>query len=315
MIFLCLVIGLPASGKTTFLHSLLAESKLNDDNSHFQLLIFDECYPVLNAMGFRSSEWKAAQRSFYNDVRQALICGGSGGASVVLVEDTFHYRSMRARYFHLAAEFEFVRGVGIIYFSPSSVVSLITRDERRSPERHVGASLLRRMAECFETPTEGWEAAVTVTVSSTECRDDESNPCSRIVLLSLIQQLSQKGAISPYAQKVKQKKTKELRSRDRDTNQKNVLHQLDLVLRKMVGEQLRKVHTGTENKRAMGILLRKRKEIVLRHVERHLPREYIRNEVQLETILQEAKTMFCDLSVDPPHVAFKKHGETETIPV
>jgi tRNA uridine 5-carbamoylmethylation protein Kti12 len=113
---LLLICGLPAAGKTTLVKQLVAKSSA--PSRLYERISFDDLYERLVAEDasteFDPEKWKTCQQAMVVRVSTRLgqhntaevIGSGVMQQLVLLVDDSFQYRSLRKRFFHLATERE-----------------------------------------------------------------------------------------------------------------------------------------------------------------------------------------------------------------
>lgn len=246
------VMGIPAAGKTTFcnaLKNMLAAEK------HHPFVLCHICYDKLfsfekqqemvrNTTLKMSRDWlvdlveillgkngenasedlkRMKQRVLEdNDLTEKCAAANS---TVFVVDDNLYYRSMRYKYIQLARKYE--TGFGSIFLDCELDVALRRNAEREEP---VPKDAMLTMASKMEEPVpskNSWEEH-SITIRSKDAGDeatlDDSLKFIAGVLKNPLREVDDDSAQKELAKSI---------------TSSNLLHQADIVLRKLVGEKIR----------------------------------------------------------------------------
>jgi O-phosphoseryl-tRNA(Sec) kinase len=252
-ICLVLLIGLPGSGKTTLCGALVEFLKSLHATSHVIPITYDELIPadVLRHHD-NISQWKEARRDVLNCVQNLILCltglkefsmANSFEMSVreemiktvvnmkktkvyIIVDDNMYYRSMRYEYYQLARLYKlsFCQ-----LFVQCSVTDALNRNSSRDTSVAVPQKVITRMAERLQPP------------------DKQNNPWERfsLTLPSEVWTVTKMTEISDFLNYVAEHPVMRPEN-DSDVCQEsriicstNVMHQVDVTLRKIIGDRMR----------------------------------------------------------------------------
>ncbi|KAF1330069.1 L-seryl-trna kinase, partial [Globisporangium splendens] len=276
LIVLC---GLPGAGKTTL------ASRLACSTSHFdaapgdclmrrlqcERLSFDDLFAASSSStsqtDFDPALWKHYQREMMTRVKawrkahegaNAKTTAQDGGLSsseeehllVLLVDDNFQFRSLRKRFYQLACEVDC--GFGILHVD-TPVALCRQRNATREGAARVPDAVFERMVSVFEAPNGGLHAfeRPTKTINPGPLLDVEmittDGDCAAMekdTLSELVQQVrvSRRERRQLAAETQKRDRQKML---DQQRTHANVVHQVDLELRKWISSVLQQHATGT----------------------------------------------------------------------
>jgi tRNA uridine 5-carbamoylmethylation protein Kti12 len=157
---ICLLMGLPASGKSTLARSLQATASLAD-GMHVVHIEFDDVYEEMSKGGdsFSPVLWHQAREACYERIRH-LALSPSHMRQLILVDDNMHLRSMRRRCFRIARDCQ--AAFMIIHFRASLSMSLARNSERISCNK-VREVSIQTMASSVEEPNDvehKWEGPI-----------------------------------------------------------------------------------------------------------------------------------------------------------
>ncbi|KAJ9593971.1 hypothetical protein L9F63_014612 [Diploptera punctata] len=242
---ICIVVlvGLPASGKTTLCKSLKEHFEKQSEGNYVFTVCYDEMIPVDVAKWQQDDLcWSNSRRNVLKQVAELIHClkcsvanvhlsvkykietviNFSGRARVyIFIDDNMYYRSMRYQYYQLAKLYNV--SFCQIYVRCDVNVAL-TRNSSRDVAAVVPDEIILKMAEKLEAPNVNsrWEKlSVTVCEESDVgdvCKFVEDAAACRVCAL-------EDGA--------------EMRAESRAVCASSVLHQVDVASRKLVGERIR----------------------------------------------------------------------------
>jgi len=251
-ICLVLLIGLPGSGKTTLCRALVEFFK-SSNTTHVIPICYDELIPAdICRHHDNISHWKEARRDVVNHVKNLILClvglkefsmANSGEVSVreemiktvmnmkqtrvyIIVDDNMYYRSMRYEYYQLARLYNlsFCQ-----LFVQCSVTDALNRNSSRDWSMSVPENVITRMAERLQPP------------------DRQNNPWERfsLTLPSEMWTVTKITEISDFLNCVAEHPVM-MPEDDSDACQEsriicstNVIHQIDVMLRKLIGDRMR----------------------------------------------------------------------------
>lgn len=164
---ICLV-GLPASGKTTFAHNFKARYKrrYNVDIISFDIEISQDC----------NISWK--------DKRSAVHCSvilliqkyltSSDKQTLIVLDDNMFYKSMRYEYFQLARKYS----LGFCEIYLSSPLEMCLKLNRQRATNQVKENTIIKMNELLEVPdssVNNWETNIVILTNQSLSPDDWLN--------------------------------------------------------------------------------------------------------------------------------------------
>jgi O-phosphoseryl-tRNA(Sec) kinase len=266
---ICLVvfIGLPGSGKTTLCRALVEFFKTSCKSPsgilhHIIPICYDELIP---ADVFRyqdeSCQWKDARRGVVNYVKNIVFClkgleelnmmnslkvavreellkivqNEKKTRVYIIVDDNMYYRSMRYEYYQLAKLFSLSFCQIFVHCSISDALNY---NSSREQNMAVPEEIITRMAERLEPPdiqNNPWET-FSLTIPSEKWTVTE---------IMKISQFLNDAAQHPV---VVTESNYEVCQESRRICSTNVLHQVDITLRKLVGDRLReRSQTGLQD--------------------------------------------------------------------
>lgn len=258
-ITICIIMGLPAVGKTTIAKQLF--SCLIDDGCHCCLFSYDELMPEL--IDFHNSDngqpnmpdqtvkqWKAYRKSVFEFIESCVrgirenvweetrkdatnCCDCIKVKSclettrhVVLIDDNMYYRSMRYPFYQLARTYacSFCQ----VYLSGYELEELVTRNTQR--QSIVEESTIRKMAHIYEAPDPQkfyWEKN-TLNLERIELKEKS------IQMLDLFIRNSSKEIVPLLVSE----QDKAERERCQKEILENYLHQCDQLIRKYISSKM-----------------------------------------------------------------------------
>jgi O-phosphoseryl-tRNA(Sec) kinase len=266
---ICLVmfIGLPGCGKTTLCRALVecfkTSYKSPSSTVHYAIPIcYDELIPadVFQYQDY-NSQWKEARRCIVNYVKTLVLClKGMGEFSVanshemaareellriaqnekqirvyIIIDDNMYYRSMRYEYYQLARLYS----LGFCQlFVQCSVSVALNNNSSRDRGMAVPDEIITRMAHKLEPPdgqNNPWE-----TFSLTVPFEDWT-----VMKIMKISDFLSNAAEHPV---VVPEDDSEVHHKARIICLTNVIHQVDVTLRKLVGDKMREgSQTGVQD--------------------------------------------------------------------
>ena len=252
-ISLVLVMGLPASGKTSLCKKLLS---LNFNSTDLKIvhICYDSLISIEDQITYATednneSKWKKARKDVV-DLVEDLILGLKNeemtvGVSrffsdhsdikrtrfLILIDDNLYYKSMRYDYYKIARE----NGLGFIQVMMKSDIDT---SQKRNKEREslIPDEVISKMASRFEEPTlsNSWDNSTI-----------------------FIEEYTEQSTISIWDELIKSldNPVKPLQMNEEETIEaqikcaKNVIHQADLILRKLVSKSMKEyTKQSSENK-------------------------------------------------------------------
>ena len=270
MLVLC---GIPGSGKTTIAAALAAAAEasgtsvtsINFDTHPAERLSFTD--PVED---FNPEKWKADRAASLHAVSQALLSSTntlekssdaattaatniSNGKHLVIVDDTMHYRSMRAECWHIAR----TTGAAYLYSHIKCPLEIaLERNNNRPPGQRVPEHVLKRTAAIFEPPEEKTSQScpydsekyrvvlhtekVENIVSSSEIfsEENEDEKMDGEVLWACVKAAWGPPAPAPFDEEAEEARI----SLARKATEENLLHQVDVQTRKHLTEVLSSIN-------------------------------------------------------------------------
>lgn len=252
-ICLVLLIGLPGSGKTTLCRALVEFFKSSHTTSHVIPICYDELIPAdICRRHDNTSNWKEARRDVVNHVKDLILClaglkefsmVNSGEVSVreemiktvrnikqtrvyIIVDDNMYYHSMRYEYYQLARLYKlsFCQ-----LFVQCSVTDALNRNSSRDWSISVPENVITRMAERLQPPdrwNNPWEK-FSLTLPS------EMWTVTKMIEISdFLNYVAEHPVIMP-------EDDSDVCQESRIICSTNVIHQMDITLRKLIGDRIR----------------------------------------------------------------------------
>ena len=252
-ICLVLLIGLPGSGKTTLCRALVEFLKSSHTTSHVIPICYDELIPAdICTHHDNISQWKEARRDVANHVQNLILCltglkefnvASCGEVSVreemikavtnmkqtrvyIILDDNMYYRSMRYEYYQLARLYKlsFCQ-----LFVQCSVTDALNHNSSRDWSEAVPEIVITRMAERLQPP------------------DRQNNPWERysLTLPSEMWTATKITEICDFLNYVAEhpfmmpEDDSDVCQESRIICSTNVIHQMDITLRKLIGYRMR----------------------------------------------------------------------------
>jgi len=223
---ICVLVGLPGSGKSTLCSHLMAEARGNAvlhvefDAVEHELLLMEEKHPQK-----RLEVWHRARDVAFEKVEEFLESNSTPG-KIVLVDDNMYYQSMRMPYLQLARR----KNLGFLeVFVKCELEDALKRNAEREKGQRVEEATIRRMNERIEPPCSSTRTIAIDSVASTQ------------EVWEAIQEASK------FPEKDLQKEIAEASIAAQETTNSSASHQFDLEMRKAIGLMIRRVD---EEKRA-----------------------------------------------------------------
>jgi len=235
--------GLPGSGKTTFAEKLEVALKEKVDVERIEFDAFENevrkaCNPSTSTPwgDLDAQYWKKSRKLCMEEAKRKLKNAKTD--FVLLLDDNMYYKSMRYKIVQLAREIN--AGFVQLYMS-ADVEDCIRLNSKRSEGAQVPNSAILKMAEHIEPPDSTFESTCTIELGSPPLlqikrspvdftpNENPLNACVRLVLQSLDKPLNN--------DEVKRHLAKENQAeRDREVTAANVVHQVELAIKRKVGE-------------------------------------------------------------------------------
>ena len=233
-VLICLL-GLPASGKTTFCREIIQKVGAH----HIIHVPFDRYLPLVNHSVDRTA-WNTAR----NDIRNRVESFLSGKPSeitcpvclaepikcnhILLLDDNFYYRSMRKEYFHLAQKYGCVFGQVVFNTNTENCI----QNNRNRSDSFVSTKTIVKMANLIESPCEAWEKHVLYLERIRFFSDGTLQTRVKNVQDFIEVLVMQSAEVDPVFLETE----KEL---ERQKNLDNVLQQCEITLRKIISQKIR----------------------------------------------------------------------------
>lgn len=233
------LVGLPASGKTTYCHNIirhLSSSGGGGTNLSALHICYDHFIPAVSQETFKRDRFRMRLllQSAIDDIRKGkgfsateslalhlfsvhfpIPAAAAASTIIILIDDNMYYKSMRKEMWNVA------RSNGTAYFCTYFPISLERACERnRLRDVVVPPEHIQRMNERLEVPNDD---VLVVAV-------DDGEDFIRNKLLNLLEQLKPLSLAADVQQQ------------QQPPPPSSVLHQIDLMLRKEVGRKLAATH-------------------------------------------------------------------------
>ena len=227
-----LLIGVPGSGKTTF------SGHLSRSLKNVQEVCLDNLLPLTEQQRLSMSpeddeNFRKSRKEVMFQTLEKIIKSDLEKEKVIVIDDNNYYSSMRYDYFRIARENNY--GFCQIHISVANVDWAIKRNvERGEP---VPETVVRRMYEKLETPkpmVNPWEC-FSFTVDS----EALSGPDLELMLETCCSVISMASQNPPQKKEVPAHQTEGAKAASRVICNKNVIHQADKVLRKLLSARIK----------------------------------------------------------------------------
>ena len=257
---ICLLVGIPASGKSTFVRSFTEYLMSMGSKLHIICVEFDTYLPRdTRCANEESADPEFRWRQHRNDLKikidtfltSQLVTGETSecpevsqfivtpcpkdGVSILILDDTFHYRSMRYDFYRFARKYKL--GFIQLYFQVSLEETIIRNKQRdnKVPDETI-VTISDQMASPVGSPYK-WERQTVPLDTSKEI--PFGLVVTRIVEVLKLPATSLQGLDMKTGEKEKSRK---------DTLA-SVAHQCDIILRKLIGGLIRNAsESGMEMK-------------------------------------------------------------------
>ncbi|XP_062600820.1 L-seryl-tRNA(Sec) kinase-like [Saccostrea cucullata] len=276
MLDVCIAVlcGIPGSGKSTFAKSLIRnqtintagsgqEQEKNAESFDWMLVSYDDIIPSDTEKHIIEKEVPNAWKLYRENIQNAVVyliqrlqadseftepmedksdccfesfrtflqrmIGKKNGAVVILIDDNMYYSSMRYKYYQLTRKYKV--GFCQVHIKCDTDLALI-RNRQRSLGQ-VPEDVILNMAARFEAPDpeqNSWEKysiKINTNVSS-EALEDSANQ-----VLELMSK-----ALSDPSMPVMEELDQTSKEIDRQISSENVIHQADIVMRKLIAEYM-----------------------------------------------------------------------------
>jgi len=220
------LLGLPGSGKTTLARKLTTFLSEGHRNVSVNCVSYDDLVPLqvqAEIARATSDQTTKSCRSSMKDSVESFLCSVKESPCVVIVDDNNYYRSMRYEYYQLAAKHR----VGYMQlYLDCSLEEAEFNNALRPEENRVPVHVISPMKYKFQVPSEVWENCLVISNSNSNNPD----------VLQLIWSRIQESFKSPimFLQMLEEKEALSMQSRI--SNDRSILHGIDAILRKQVGQ-------------------------------------------------------------------------------
>ncbi len=244
------LLGLPASGKSTF--ARLLSANLSDSSS--VIIEYDKLVPLAQQKSFldHPGEWKAERKSILEQVDQYLngeaietfapnAANRQSQKLTVIIDDNNYYSSMRYEYFQLARKHQ----TGFCqFFIDVPEKQALSCNESRCQEAKVPDEVIKKMAVKLEKPEplkNSWEKfsfQIAIKDSLAELKD-YSDFCLGMI------EMAMRNPVQPLDL---EEKAIEEANKDRARLNVSVIHQADKCLRKIIGQKMKEAKDSERDK-------------------------------------------------------------------
>ena len=173
---------------------------------------------------------------------------------VILLDDLFYYESMRHAYYKLAIELEC--GYFTFCFRASELSFLFGRNKSRELSKQLDESIIENVYAKFEFPKD-WE----VNFSRVLDVDTNFSLNSEYLISSVCLIIRKMNEFSSYLDKLKLEMS--VKAEQNCSNKLNLVHESDLILRKLIGARLSSLDLDKNEKAKLAVELNKAKMNIL----------------------------------------------------
>lgn len=169
-----------------------------------------------------------------------------------IVDDLFYYESMRYEYYKMAVDCRASLYFSIFFKAPD-LSFLYERNRARSSSDQLSESIIENVFTRFEYPNKDWEISFSLTqvISNEQQHDLES---FRAVLHAKRDEFE---AHLIRLDELRAKQENDLRERELNRSLKNLVHECDLCLRRLIGDELKATDANARVERARELNARK----------------------------------------------------------
>ncbi|XP_067000534.2 L-seryl-tRNA(Sec) kinase [Anabrus simplex] len=282
-----LLIGLPASGKTTFAQLLEKSLKTSNTVSHQEQIpssfVVNICYDKVlqwpTQIEEGSAKWCEERKRVFTLVEKlvSLLKTGYGDVgemkdlnllvhysefqkyherTIIIIDDNMYYRSMRYQYFQLARLWNL--GFSQVFID-CDLEEVLQRNAARSKDDFVPEEVIKRMKSNLEPPdkvSHSWE-------QYSYCISSSKPICSTVLCDVLL--MIQNSILDPVPPI---RDPSEAAKMARTTCLVNVIHQVDLTLRKIIGQKMSNQQNALNKVQIKNLAkdLQIKKRLILKHV-------------------------------------------------
>ncbi|XP_061194061.1 L-seryl-tRNA(Sec) kinase-like [Saccostrea echinata] len=276
MLDVCIAVlcGIPGSGKSTFAKTLIRnkkdniagtgqEQEKNSESFNWMLVSYDDIIPSDTEKHIIEKEVPNAWKLYRENIQNAVVyliqrlqsdseftepmedrsdccfesfrtfmqrmVGKKNGTVVILIDDNMYYSSMRYKYYQLTRKYNI--GFCQVHIECDTDLSLVRNRQR--PSGQVPEDIILNMAARFEAPNPEQSSWEKYSIKINTNASPEALENSAIQVLELISK-----ALSDPSMPIMEELDQTSKEVDRQICSENIIHQADIVMRKLIAEYM-----------------------------------------------------------------------------